>query len=309
VLLPVVLLLASCVTGVSPREAAKAYYDLGNAYAQLGDQNKASAAYLRALQLDSSLFQASYNLARAYIESDQYAKATSLLDGLLKKDPHNTITLETLGYAAYRQGKLEIALDYYRRVLEIAPAEKNALYNVALILEKQGKNEEALVTFKRLYAVSSDPTVLSHMGMLDIALGDLPDGIHNLEAYRQEKGDNFDVLVALGRAYQKEQQFDRAISAYDAAIALKPTAADVLFDKATVLLTAIDEGKEGLKILHAAIEAGFSDKVKAKALASNPNLVEADQVRLMLSDSRLITVEKPPEATPPVQGKAPPKTP
>ncbi len=303
-LLPIVLLLASCVTGVSPREAAKAYYDLGNAYAQLGDQNKATAAYLRALQLDGSLFQASYNLARAYIESNQYAKATSLLSDLLAKDPRNTITLETLGYAAYKQNKLDVALGYYRRVLDLAPADKNALYNTALILEKQGKNEEALVTFKRLYAISSDPTVLPHMGMLEIALDDLPDGIRYLEAYRKEKGDDFDVLVALGRAYQKQEEFDRALSAYNAAIALKPTASDVLFDKATILLTAIDDAKEGLKTLHAAIEAGFADEGKAKALVSNPNLVEAGQVRTMLSDSHLIPIEKPPETPPSAAGAA-----
>ena len=306
-LLPIVLLLASCVTGVSPREAAKTYYDLGNAYAQLGEQDKATAAYLRALQLDSSLFQASYNLARAYVESSQFAKATALLNSLLEKDPRNTITLETLGYAAYKQDKLDVALGYYRRVLDIAPAEKNALFNVALILEKQGKKEEALVAFKHLYEVSSDPTVLSHIGMLDIALGDLPDGIHYLEAYQKEKGDNFDVLVALGSAYQKEQQFDRAITAYNAALSLKPKAADVLFDKAQILLTAIDDGTEGLKALHAAIEAGFDDKTKAKALGSSSNLVEADKVRQLLSDSHLITIEKLPEAVPPAPDKAPAK--
>lgn len=305
--LPFVLFLAACVTGVSPREAARAYYDLGNAYSQLGDQDKATAAYLRALQLDSSLFQASYNLARVYVESGQYAKANAILDSLLAKDPTNTITLETLGYAAYKQDKLDVALGYYRRVLAIAPSEKNALFNVALILEKQGKNEEALGAFKRLYEISSDPAVLSHIGFLEIALGDLPGGIHYLEAYRKEKGDTFDVMVALGRAYQKEEQFDRAISAYNAALALKPASADLLFDKATIFLTGIDDAKEGIKALQAAIAAGFADRETAQALAANPHLIEPETVRKLLIDSRLITAAKPEQAASPAPGGAAPK--
>lgn len=301
----VVLLLSSCITGVPPREAAKAYYDLGNAYAKLGDQEKATAAYLRALALDSSLFQASYNLARVYIESAQYEKASAILDGLLKKDPKNVITLETLGYLSFKQNKLDVALVYYRRALDYAPEAKDALYNVALILEKQGKTAEALSDFEHLYKISQDRAVLAHIGLLEIALGDLPAGIHYLEAYQKEKGDDFDVLVALGRAYQKEEEFDRAIATYDAALAVKPKAAEVLFSKAVILLTAIDEEVGGLSALKQAIDAGFSDGAQARALASDPHLIDASKVAKVLIDARLITPSETKPAAPPPNAKPP----
>lgn len=286
--LPIVLVLASCVTGVPLREAAQTYYDLGNAYSRLGEQDKATNAYLRALQIDSSLFQASYNLARVYIDSGQYPKALTLLGDLLAKDPTNTITLATFGYAYFKQNDLDKAMSYYEQILAISPADKNALFNEAAIYEKQGKNAVALDTFQKLYDLTSDYTLLSHMGLLELAMDDRVDGIRFLEAYREKKPDDIDILVALGGAYQKEELYDRALDSYDAALALKASAPDVLFAKATILLTGIEDEDAGFKALTAAIDAGFADKKKLQSLVDNPNLTIQDKVRSYLRDKKLL---------------------
>ncbi len=283
-----IALSAGCVTGVSPKEAAQTYYDLGNAYAKLGEEDKATTAYLHALELDGTLFQASYNLARAYIETRHYAKATALLNELLARDPQNTITLDTLGYDYYKQNELPRSLGFFQKVLAISPADSNALFNVAVIYERQKNMKQALAEFDKLFDLTSDYTVLPYMGRIEIALGNRDEGIRYLQAYLQKKPGDFAVLVTLGEAYEQEKRYDRALAVFATALALKPHASEVLFDQAFILLTAIDDADGGMKALSAAVDAGFKDPARIKALLASPELVDPARVRGYLSGKGLL---------------------
>lgn len=280
--------LNSCATPVNARQTAQVYYDLGNAYSKLGEQDKATAAYLNALKLDSSLRQASYNLARAYIEAGNYEKAFSLLDGLLSKDPENVIVLDTLGYAYFRKGDKEKALSYYEQVLQLSPTDENALFNSATIYADMGQNQKAIDTFSHLYKISNDSSILLILGKLELAAGRAGQGIHYLEAYRQAKPDDLEGLTILAGAYRKEQLYDKALNAYDAVLKIKPDNADVLFAKAEILLTAIQDGANGMKALTAAVAAGYSDRKALDALVSNPELVDKSAVEELLRTKKLI---------------------
>jgi len=280
--------LSSCATPVTAKQAAQVYYDLGNAYSKLGEQDKATAAYLNALKLDSTLLEASYNLARAYIEAGSFEKAISLLEKLLVKDPENFVVLNTLGYAYYRKGDKEHALAYYDQVLKLSPANENALFNRGTILTQEGKTQEAIDVFEKLYKANGDASLLLTLGRLELSLGSNDQGIHYLEAYRLAKPDDFEGLKALGDAYREEKLYEKALNAYDAAIKAKPDSPAVLYAKADILLTAIQDEPNGIRALKAALDAGFNDRKALKTLLDNPELVGTQAVDELLRSKNLL---------------------
>ena len=85
----VVFNLASCASGVPEKDVAPLYYNLGNAYFELGELDRAVESYLKAIELDESLARASFNLAKVYVEKNQLDKASRILEELLTEDPEN----------------------------------------------------------------------------------------------------------------------------------------------------------------------------------------------------------------------------
>ena len=69
------------------RSVAADYYNIGNAYADLGQYDKAAAAFENALRLDASLVKADFNLALAYGKMKRYDDAAAILKRLLLADP------------------------------------------------------------------------------------------------------------------------------------------------------------------------------------------------------------------------------
>lgn len=288
ILLPLTAVLVSCATPATAEQTARVYYDLGNAYARLGEQDKATAAYLNALKLDGSLLQATYNLARAYISSNNLPKAIDLLDKLLARDPENFVVLDTLGFAYYREGDKPRALYYYDQVLGLSSTNENALYNRAMILSEEGKNQEAINGLQKLYGITNDPSLLFLLGKLELLVGKPEEGIHYLKAYRTAKPDDFDGLMTLADAYRSEKLYAKALGAYGAAIALKPAAPAALFAKAEILLTAVQDEASGLKSLKIALDAGFSNRNSIDALLANPELVGKSAVEALLKGKDLL---------------------
>jgi tetratricopeptide (TPR) repeat protein len=98
VLLAAVLMLSGCVTDNRSRSVAADYYNIGNAYADLGQYDKAAGAFENALRLDASLVKADFNLALAYGKMKRYDDAAVILKRLLLRDSQNTLLLSTLAW-------------------------------------------------------------------------------------------------------------------------------------------------------------------------------------------------------------------
>jgi Flp pilus assembly protein TadD len=277
-----------CVTGVPNAQAARVYYDLGNAYSQLGQNDKAATAYLNALSLDQKLVEADYNLARAYISSGRYADARSILDTILVNDPTNILARNALGYAFYKSGDKATALAEYDTVLMSSPLDVNALYNSGVILGEQGKLDDAAATLHKVYEVSNDATVLYPLAKIEFASKNIDAAITDLNAYLSAKPDDLEAVIELAGAYRDNEEFDKALSEYDTALQLKANDPDVLFQKASILLVDIQDGPNGLKTLEQSVAAGFSDRSLLKALVANDQLVDKDAVSAYLVSRGLV---------------------
>lgn len=286
------LIITGCTTGFSQTDAAALYYNLGNAYFDLERWADAADAYKKAMGLDKGLFQASYNLARVYIESGDIAAGVEELNALLKEEPENTILLDTLGYALSLEGKFEAALAAYEGTLARNKFDINAMFNKGILLWKLERYEDALAVMEACFDLApSDKDVLKNLAGINIDLERYVDVIRYLEAYIEQEPNDADMLIALADAYRVEQYYAKALETYDAALAVDKAKPRAIFEKARILLVVIGDGVNGLKTLEEAVVAGFTDKESLLDLAKDPDLLNPEEIKAFLVNKELLSEE------------------
>lgn len=134
----------SCTTFVTAKEAATAYYDLGNAYYDAGRYDDAIKAYQRSRELDPSRRLADYHLVRVHIEAGELVEAERILDGLLADDPENAVLLETLAYLELLKGDANLAVELYEKLYRQRPEKKSVWTNLVSLYGDQGRWDDAV---------------------------------------------------------------------------------------------------------------------------------------------------------------------
>jgi tetratricopeptide (TPR) repeat protein len=296
----VVLSAAGCATDAGRREIALEYFNLGNAYLELGKLDEAARAFESALRLDASLARADYNLAVAYVRMDRAGEAVDILERLVADDPDNVTTLLASGWALHEAGRDAEALARYDTAAALAPENQDALYNAGLILWGTGRAREAADRFVRLLAIAPDDAdALFNLGSLELALDDPAAAAEHLGRYVERKPQAADGLLLLASAWERQRQFSRALEAYDRIIAADAKSASAWFGRARLLLTVVEDPERGLQDLRRALDAGFLDKAAAAALLANETLLARSDVEKELGARGLMPeVPAPPTGEP-----------
>jgi FimV-like protein len=303
-LLPAVFLLVSCVTGIEEKDVAPVYYNLGNAYMELEEYEKAAEAYLQALSMDDSFAKATFNLAKVYIEKGDITEAIAVLEELLEDDPENAIILSTLAYANTLRGGLSDALAMYEQALDRDPYNSNALYNAAVIHWRLENNEEALELFRQVLEIEpEDDGAMFNIGMLHREAGNNEKAISYLSAYLEKHPKETEALKVLGTLYFEEEYYAKAMEMYDRILEISEENPEIYFQKAYILLTVIGNSEEGFAMLEKAVFAGYKEREKYRNLIENPELLGREQIEEYLSEQGLLDeeAETAPEGLPPNQ--------
>lgn len=94
--------------------------------------------------------------------TNRLAEAVQLLDQALKLSPNDAFILDSMGWAQYRQGKLDTALDYLQRAFALRKDPEIAAH-LGEVLWSKGKSEEARKLWQA--ALTSDP---QNQALLDV---------------------------------------------------------------------------------------------------------------------------------------------
>ncbi|WP_319562323.1 tetratricopeptide repeat protein [Marispirochaeta sp.] len=295
------LLLGSC-TSVSNNEAAQAYYNLGNAYFDLGQLNESKRAYQRALELDPSLAAATYNLARIYIEDRRFDDAEGILLSLLETDPGNTLLHETLGWLEFRRGRYQEAADRYRGALELAEGNAAAWYNLGRILETTGETGKAVDAYRE--AVYYEPDVLLYrisLGKAHYLLEDYLKTVDLLYPVYSSGNRDLRLMVLLLKNLVAAEEYPAALEVANAGIdsweAEAPeerqdaTKAEILFYKAFTLLLGFENTAEGLSMLQDSLDSGYSDTDNLLLFYEYPDIPGFEEIQEMLEDKKVAPKE------------------
>jgi tetratricopeptide (TPR) repeat protein len=129
--------------GGAPVDNAFGWFQEGLACERDGADDKAAAAYRRALKLDPGLAAAHTNLGRLAHRRGDAAEARSSFEAALALDPDQPEARYNLAHLQIAAGEMDVAAAELRRVLQLDPNFADAHFNLATALEALGGRRQA----------------------------------------------------------------------------------------------------------------------------------------------------------------------
>ena len=140
----------------APAEAAKALIEKARQVAE-GNPAEAVALLSQAAAADPKSVQASFELGRVYTRMKEFPKAIEAYGRAAELDPRFPEPLFNLGYVYQVTMEYPKAEEMYARVVKLEPRYLDeALYNLAIVQDKQGKRREAIENLERAVRVNPD---------------------------------------------------------------------------------------------------------------------------------------------------------
>ncbi len=154
--------------------------------------------------------------ARAALQKGDYASAEACYRRLLESDPRAAELWNNLGITLNRQERFTDAADAFRRALELKPTLDGARLNLGIAWFRATRWSEAAETLELLPNNTQARELLAHCYL---AAGRPERAVPLLEALTPSS-DDASLHVALGDAYSRTFQADRALAAYRRALQL-----------------------------------------------------------------------------------------
>jgi serine/threonine protein kinase len=117
----------------------------------------AESLLLKAIKSDSKSVQAHFQLGLLYMKQKEYTKAIGVYQSVAQLDPQFPETFFNLAYIYAVKKEYAKAEEMYSRVVELAPPYVDeALFNLAMVQEKQGKRAEGIKSLEKALQVNPD---------------------------------------------------------------------------------------------------------------------------------------------------------
>lgn len=170
-----------------------------------------------------------------------------------------------------KAGNLALALSECQALLRQFPDYVGALHNIGLIYSEMGDTKNAIFNFS--YAAGLDPQNLPVQLALAKAFseaGSIEMSLSILKRLEVEFAETPEVLISLGLALNKSQEFEKALIIFDRAIKLNPTDSDPWKGKSFAYLE-MGESKEAVSSILNAVQFGDTDMSALSFLSKAPN--------------------------------------
>jgi Tfp pilus assembly protein PilF/peroxiredoxin len=129
--------------------SAFALYSLGTLYTKGGQNDKAKAAFERALKAKPDFAEASNSLGALTAQGGDVPGAIVLFRAALQATPDYPDAMNNLGYALLQTGREQEAHDLYLKALELQPDFPEAFNNLGIYFARQGEMARAESYFKQ----------------------------------------------------------------------------------------------------------------------------------------------------------------
>ncbi len=127
------------------------YTELGKLYGNsLSDKEKAMQKFEKAIDLKPDYLDAHLQIVYSLDGKEDSAEAISYMEKLEKSHPHNIEILFQLGVLYFNDNQTENAIIKFKTVIQVVPNHSNALYSLAVAYQAQGKNDLALLYYEKV---------------------------------------------------------------------------------------------------------------------------------------------------------------
>jgi tetratricopeptide (TPR) repeat protein len=130
--------------------SSKIYAALGATYEKQKDYKSAVAAYEKALKLDKENLDAMRGLAQNLANDNQVDAALTQYKAVQDADPQDPQAAVEMSKLYRRMGKLDLAMESLKKAEPLSQDSMEVTYNEALILEAQGKYDDAAAALQKL---------------------------------------------------------------------------------------------------------------------------------------------------------------
>lgn len=206
-----------------PDHATDALVNLASIYRQQKNAEKLEECSRRLMEREPESAVAREAAAYAAFLREEYGRAAEHLEWLAARGPLPVEMWMNLALCRRKEGKLEAALDAYRRVLEMQPNLAEAHIRLAEALREAGREEEALAACRSGIEVCPDAADLYFLAAsIHDRAGRREDAEALLEVLGLRQPGNADIWFRLGNMKYDRQAYGEAVDAYRAAVAAKP---------------------------------------------------------------------------------------
>lgn len=179
----------------------------------------------------------------------------------------NDVACENMGVLRMRQGKLEEAMAFFQKTLEIQPDSPDANNNLGNALLKVGQIDEAIAHCQRaVQLMPGDAEAWANLANGLFRKGRVDDAIADFHKALQLNPGMAMGYNNLGAALRAKGRLDDAIVEYKKALQLKPRLAEANYNLAIVLLQK-NQPEHALSHLQEAVESDPTDPTFSNSLA------------------------------------------
>lgn len=207
----------------SNEQQAAAFFEKGQTAHASGKLEEAIGFYTQALKLDSSLWQAEYQSAAAYLSLKRFPEAKNSIKKVLEQFKEFSASPELkqmqakaeilLGEIALRTAAPEDAEAAYRRALELSPDNKSAHVGLAQIYIDQNKLTEAIAESKAAIAAGEDGALLyALLGNAQFRSNQTEAALTSLNEALKREPENRQALRDRAEVFLARKETDRAIT-------------------------------------------------------------------------------------------------
>ena len=259
----VIARIADALTGRTTDPLAQAL-----AHHQSGHLADAEALYRDILTRAPQHYDAQHMLGVLHLQTGRAQDALSLITEAIRLNAADPIAFNHQGQAFAALGHFDAAFDSFAKAQSLDPGNAAAVQNTAdalnnrgVALHAEGRQAEALTSYKRSIAAKPTAAAYSNRGDLLRSLAREADAVASYDAALALDPARTQTWAKRGNALRATQAYDDAVTSFDRALALDPAFIGAAVNRATVLNEA-GRDDEGL--------AAFND-----ILARHPDHAEA----------------------------------
>lgn len=163
---------------------------------------------------------------RAWTQTSYWRNSEVLWTHTLAHTEDNKIANYNLAVALERRGKSEMAIEQYRRALQVWPEDAEALINLGCALAEQKEFKTAAELYRRALEIKPDsPEAHTDLGIVLAKQGQIETAMEHYRQALRTKPDYLEAHINMGVLSVKQGQIETAIEHYRQALKIKPDSA------------------------------------------------------------------------------------
>lgn len=203
------------------RPKATSYFNLGNLYAEVGDNAMALLAYQRALEINPRHSGVLYNLGNLYKEQGRLQEALGFYQKALDVDPRMADAWLNMGVIYGRQGEKDREKSFYQKTLQVDPRNGRAYFNLAFLEETAGNLPGAFALYEKSVALGpANAEGYYNMGNIYAKLDKTEEAISSYLKAVEHDPKHMNALVNLSILSFQKEDFAAAVKYCDEAVLL-----------------------------------------------------------------------------------------